>query len=476
MPKWLPPLEGPRGATKHRRIVEAVLEGLADGTYPPGENLPSTRALAARFRVDRSTVLAALAELKMLGAVETTIGSGTRAASVRAGLALAPWVEGAVARPFDDEGEGEGEVLDFTLLRPDESLFPMRKMQAVLQAALVEEGEAVAGYADPMGYAPLREWIARRLGARPEQVLLVNGAQQGLSLLCQLLLSPGARVLVESPTYAGLLPLLRLHQAEAVPLPLGGEGPEPAALALHAASPFKFLYLQPSHHNPTGATMGEEARRRVLKLLPRHQVCLVEDSADLVTGDRRTLFELDPAGRVVTLGSFSKLMLPGFRVGWIAGPPEVVRACARLKALADLHAPVLLQAALHRFLGSPEFPAYLERSAAQARRKEALLRRLLRAAVPARAPFVLAPSSSSLWLPLPPGRSARAACRDCLARGVRVSPGDWFYPLAFPPQALRAVFAHAGAPDLETLASALGAALARQSGRPAARPAMRIPS
>jgi len=474
MPKWLPPLESPKTNLKHRRIVDAVLDGVAAGTFPAGENLPSTRELAARYKVDRSTVLAALAELKMLGAVETTIGSGTRASAVRPGLALAPWVEGAVARPFDDEEDGEGEVLDFTLLRPDESLFPMKKMQAILLATLEEEGEAAVGYADPMGYLPLREWIAGRLRTKPEQVLLVNGAQQGLSLLCQLLLSPGARVLVESPTYAGLLPLLRLHQAEAVPLPLGEDGPEPSALALHAASPFKFLYLQPSHQNPTGLTMDEEARRRVLKFLPRHQVCLIEDSADLLTGERRTLFELDPVGRVITLGSVSKLMLPGFRVGWIAGPPEVVRACARLKVLADLHAPVLLQAALHRFLASPEFPAYLEKFRAQARKKEALLRRLLKEKLPRGTAFTLSPSSGSLWLPLPPGLSARAVCRDLLAHGVRVSPGELFYPLAFPPQALRAVFSHAGAPEMETLAGALGAALARR-GRPAARPAMRIP-
>jgi len=452
-----------------------VLEGVASGAYPAGGNLPSSRDLAVRFRVDRSTVLAALAELKSLGAVETTIGSGTRVSSIRPGLTLAPWVEGAVARPYDDEGDGEGEVLDFTLLRPDESLFPMKKMQAILQTTLEEEGEAVAGYADPMGYQPLRAWIAERLRTKEEQVLLVNGAQQGLSLLCQLLLSPGAKVLVESPTYAGLLPLLRLHQAEAVPLPLGDEGPDPAALALHAASPFKFLYLQPSHQNPTGLTMGEEARRRVLKFLPRHQVCLVEDSADILTGERRTLFELDPVGRVITLGSFSKLMLPGFRVGWIAGPVEVVRACARLKILSDLHAPVILQAALHRFLESPDFASYLVKFDKQAQRKEARLRRLLREKLPGKTPFILSPSSASLWLPLLPGLSARAVCRDLLSRGVRVSPGDLFYPLAFPPQALRAVFSHASEPEMETLASALGAALARHRGRPAAPPAMRIP-
>lgn len=476
MPKWLPPLETSPKGSKHRRIVEAVLEGIASGAFPSGGNLPSSRDLAARFRVDRSTVLAALAELKMLGVVETTIGSGTRVSSIRPGLALAPWVEGAVARPSDDEGDGEGDILDFTLLRPDEALFPMKKMQAILQSTLEEEGEAVAGYADPMGHLPLREWVAKRLRTRPEQVLLVNGAQQGLSLLCQLLLSPASRVLVESPTYAGLLPLLRLHQAEAVPLPVGEEGPDPSALALTAASPFKFLYIQPSHQNPTGLTMGEEARRRVLKFLPRHQVCLIEDSADILTGDRRTLFELDPVGRVVTLGSFSKLMLPGFRVGWVAGPPEVVRACARLKTLADLHAPVLLQAALHRFLGSSEFPAYLKRFQAHAKGKETRLRRLLKERLPRGTGFTLSPSSGSLWIPLPHGFSARSVCRGLLARGVRVSPGDLFYPLAFPPQALRAVFSHAGKSEMETLASALGAALARRPGRPAARPAMRIPS
>ena len=259
-----------------------------------------------------------------------------------------------------------------------------------------------------------------------------------------------------------------------MPLALGDEGPEPSALALHAASPFKFLYLQPSHQNPTGLTMDEDARRRVLKFLPRHQVCIVEDSGDILTEERRTLFELDPVGRVITLGSFSKLMLPWFRVGWIAGPPEVVRACARLKALADLHAPVLLQAALHRFIESPEYSAYLVKFEKEAYRKEARLRRLLKERLPWKTTFTLSPASASLWLPLPSGLSARAVCRDLLARGVRVSPGDLFYPLAFPPQALRAVFSHASVPEMETLASALGAALARK-GRPAARPAMRIP-
>jgi 2-aminoadipate transaminase len=463
MKDWLPPIRENGSGSKVRQVAGALQDGILSGAFPLGGKLPTTRELARRYRVDRSTVMAALAELKNLGLVETTMGSGTRISAVRPTLVLAPSVEQALdLHAPEEDGEGEGSAADFTVLHPDETLFPLKKMKAVLEATLEEEGEQVMRYSDPMGYPPLRDWIAQRLGIGEDQVLIVNGAQQGLSLLCRLLLTPGSKVLVESPTYAGLLPLLKMHQAEVVPIPVGGDGIDLSALALQTGSPFKFLYLQPTLHNPTGLTLDEESRLRILKLLPRHQICVLEDTPDILLGRQKSLFELDPLKREITLGSFSKLMLPGFRVGWVAGPAHLIEACARLKALTDLHAPPLLQAALNRFIRSSDFPAYVKQFNAHAKKKEALVRRLMKAHLPRDVEAGLSPLSASLWLLLPSHLSARSTAEALLKEGLRVSPGDPFYPVPFAPPALRIVFSHAEERDLERLFVTLGGVLRRK--------------
>ena len=475
MLNWLPPIKKIGSGSKVRQVAGALQDGILSGAFPFGHNMPTTRELAARFGVDRSTVLAALAELKSIGLVETTIGSGTRVSAVRPTLVLAPPVEQALdLHAPETDGEGGGAVADFTVLHPDEALFPLRKMKAVLEATLEEEGERVMRYSDPMGYLPLRSWIARRLGIGDDQVLIVNGAQQGLSLLCRLLLTPGSKVLVESPTYAGLLPLLKMHQAEVVPIPVGRMGLDLSTLALQTGAPFKFLYLQPTLHNPTGLTLDEEARLRILKLLPRHQICVLEDTPDLLFGRQRSLFEMDPLKREITLGSFSKLMLPGFRVGWVAGPAHLIEACARLKALSDLHAPPLLQAALFRFISSPDYPVYVKQFILHARRKETLVRRLMKTHLPRGTEAVLSPLSASLWLLLPAHLSSRTAAEAMLKEGLRVSPGDPFYPDPFAPPALRIVFSNAQEKDLDRLFKTLAGVL-RQKPAPGRKAQYRIP-
>jgi len=475
MLNWLPPIKENGSGSKVRQVAGALQDGILSGAFPLGHNMPTTRDLAARFGVDRSTVLAALAELKSIGLVETTIGSGTRVSAVRPTLVLAPPVEQALdLHAPETDGEGEGGAADFTVLHPDEALFPLRKMKAVLEATLEEEGERVMRYSDPMGYPPLRNWIARRLGIGDDQVLIVNGAQQGLSLLCRLLLTPGSKVLVESPTYAGLLPLLKMHQAEIVPIPVGREGLDLSALALQTGAPFKFLYLQPTLHNPTGLTLDEDARLRILKLLPRHQICVLEDTPDLLFGRQKSLFELDPLKREITLGSFSKLMLPGFRVGWVAGPAHLIEACTRLKALTDLHAPPLLQAALHRFISSPDYPVYVKQFILHAGRKETQVRRLMKTHLPRGMEAVLSPLSASLWLPLPAHLSSRTAVEALLKEGLRVSPGDPFYPVPFAPPALRIVFSNAQEKDLERLFKSLAGVLGRKPA-PGRKTQYRIP-
>jgi len=168
------------------------------------------------------------------------------------------------------------------------------------------------------------------------------------------------------------------------------------------------------------------------------------------------------------------LMLPGFRVGWVAGPAHLIEACARLKALTDLHAPPLLQAALHRFISSSDFPLYLKQFIAHARKKEAIVRRLMKTHWPRGTEAVLSPLSASLWLLLPSRFSSRAAAEALLKEGFRVSPGDPFYPVPFAPPALRIVFSHAEEGDLERLFAAL-AGLLRRKPSAGLKPRFRIP-
>jgi 2-aminoadipate transaminase len=237
---------------------------------------------------------------------------------------------------------------------PDRSAMPHDWLAACLDDALAEPG--VLQYSTTEGDPELRSiiaaweqgWIGRPLPA--DQILITTGSQQALSLLSHALIDPGDRVVVEDPAYVGALGAFRLSEAELVAIPQDGQGMRVEVLEeqLRAGLRPKLAYVTPTFHNPAGSTLPEARRRRLAELADAYGFWVVEDDAY-----RRLWFDAPPPApvaayseRVVRMGTFSKILSPGLRVGWVAAAPALRRALVRVKQSTDLHTPTLGQIAL----------------------------------------------------------------------------------------------------------------------------------
>jgi len=395
------------------RLAEALTAQLEGG----GEPLPPARELGRRLGVNRATVTAAYHELARRGLVVLRPGRPRRQPRPR---------EAPVPMPGAEPPAG---VLDLARYAPDGELLPAGRVFRWL--GLGEgEGEAVAQYGSAWGYMPLRKWLAarlRRLGidTEPDRLLLTGGLQHALDLLLRALTRPGDAVLVEDPTYPGLPPLLALHRLAAVGLPFHLDGIEPSeAAALLTRHRPRLAILTPTLHNPSGVVIDVGRRRELLALLRRAGTLVVEeffDPALVCDGDVPPPLAALERG-VVAVGSFSKALFPGLRVGWITGPRELVERAATVKTTADLSGSPFLEAAAWTLCrrGVLEEQLARLRQAAKARREIVLT--ALRSA-PRGVGWSQPRGGFSLLMTLPPGWSAQAVAARAAERDVWVLAG-----------------------------------------------------
>ena len=450
------PIALPRQIQVHlERLIHERLLG-------PGIKLPATRELARELGVTRATVALAYEELVASGQARAHVGQGTFVAGAVAADAEAADGAGVAALPaaVDWSGllsrmaqtiAGERErwrlgalpgrtphgVISFAGGMPDSAMFPTDAFRRVLNAVIREEGEELLQYYPVGGYPPLRRFLAGyllRFGveARSDDILIVNGSQQGFDLIARTLLDPGDAVAIEQPTYPRAMQVFRAFGARLVPVPLGEDGPRPEALerALERHAP-KFFYCQPSAHNPTGVTMSAEARRRLLEICGRRRVAIVEDGFDgsLYYGSRppAPLRALDRHGLVIYIGTFSKILFPGLRLGWLVAPPPVLERLEEAKQLADLQTSALIQAAVYHFCDRRLLERHLARIADEYRRRQRRLLESLARRMPRDVTWTETRGGFSLLLTLPDGLDATALLPRAVARGVAFTPGTAFF-------------------------------------------------
>ena len=223
------------------------------------------------------------------------------------------------------------ETIAFTRGVPTPEALPIADLADCAKAAVERDGKTILNYGPVGGYGPLREWVAERHGVAPGQVLVTNGSLMGVSLLAEVLVDPGAKVLVEGPTYDRALHIIARNEGEPVPLAMDEDGLDPDAIELPAA----FLYTIPTFQNPSGRALSLERRHRLAELARDGKLLIVEDDPySLVRYEGEPLpsiYELAGGEGVVYSFSFSKIAAPGLRVGYLVGPAELI---ARLEALA----------------------------------------------------------------------------------------------------------------------------------------------
>ena len=454
-----------RSEALYAQLYRALRAAILRGELGPGARLPSTRALAADEGLARNTVLRAYDQLLGEGYVVGRRGSATRVAAEIpddvAEIARVAERPQRIRRPavprlsrwaarLPEEWPSwavpeRGLPYDFRYGRPPFGDFPHATWARLLarraRAATIRDVD----YGEPAGLPALRAAIAeylaraRAVDCQPEQVVVVHGAQQGLDLIARVLLDPGDRVLIEEPHYSGARRILQAAGVRLHPVPVDREGFD-VARAGRVAARARLAYVTPSHQFPTGVVMTLPRRLALLAWAERAGAWVVEDDYDSEYryGGRpvESLQGLDRAGRVIYVGTFSKVMFPALRLGYLVLPPRLVGPCTTAKALADTGSPGLEQRALADFLTAGHYERYLRRTRARNRDRRAALLAAVKHHLGDRVEVAGANAGLHvlLWLRGIPATGAPRVVTRAARVGVGVYTPDLFY-LGRPPRA-----------------------------------------
>ena len=374
------------------------------------------------------------------------------------------------------------DIISFAGGLPAPEVFPLAEVEDAVHRVLAEDGRHALQYSTTEGYLPLRELLVRhmsRYGIRvtPENVLITSGSQQGLDLIGKLLLNPGDEVLTEEPTFLGAIQAFTAYQAEFLTVPIDDDGMRVDLLEEALRTGPKFLYVLPNFQNPGGVTLSLERRRRLVELASHHGVPIVEDDP---YGQLRyeghhlpTLVKLDAEyhgcangerafrGGVIYLGTLSKTLAPGLRLGWVVAPTEVVEKLIQLKQGADLHTSTFTQMVAHEVARG----GFLDRHVRVIRkvygdRRDAMLR-ALKAHFPAEIGWTHPQGGLFLWVTLPAGLDSGKLLEEALEEKVAFVPGAPFFPRGGGGPCFRLNFSYCNPQKIEEGMRRLGGVLRR---------------
>jgi 2-aminoadipate transaminase len=439
----------------YRQLFEQIAARIRSGELTRGARLPATRELAGLLGLNRTTVSSAYEMLESEGLITGQVGRGsfvTGALEPPAGIDWQSLLEHNEAPAHAPAVGLPRETISFVMSRPSHALFPLDDFRASCAAVLTREDLAeILQLGSPSGYEPLRRYLldeARRQGLAhaTDDLVITNGCQQALDLIGRVLLQPGDAVAVEDPVYTGLKNLLTGMGARLIGIPVGPDGLDVTHLdrVLHRDRP-RFLVVTSNFQNPTGATLGLEARRALIESAHAAGVPMLENDAygDLrYTGEPLpALKQLDANGGTVLLRSFSKVSFPGLRVGWVLGPRPLMDRVRQAKETADLHTDQLSQAVLLDFAVSSRLDSHRARVLKAGAERLAATLDACRRYLPPGARWTHPEGGMNVWVRLPEPLDAAELLPRAQKEGVAYLPGRYFAVSRQEPGALRLSFA-----------------------------------
>jgi GntR family transcriptional regulator / MocR family aminotransferase len=451
------PLDRQSAVPLYQQIEEYLRQGILSGSLAPETRLPASRQLAHDLGVNRITVENAYAELETEGLIYSKMGSGTYVLPSEPLLAFPKdgpgtswplWQQSIEFQGRTTNGKSPNKMFKKAAQHPDpinfasgigdSHLFPAEDFRKVLQTVMRRDGIDALDYGEPNGHAPLRETIAHILASQglhtqSENVLITAGSQQALSLVSQLLLKPADVILVESPTYSGALDLFRALGFKVVGIPVDGQGMQVETLEklLQQHHP-KLIYTIPNFHNPTGTCLSSPRRHQLIILADRYNIPILED--DFV-GDLRyegrtqpALKALDPGGRVIYVSTFSKILMPGLRVGFLVAEGPVYKSLVNFKRVNDLATSTLVQRALEAYVTVGRYQSHLRRSCQIFRKRRDAMLSAIQRHLPDDIHLDPPQGGLFIWLQLPEKVSSEKLLPVAWEEGVIFSPGSGFFP------------------------------------------------
>lgn len=346
-----------------KQVYQQIRERILNGELQPGEKLPSTRELSSELKISRNVVLEAYDQLLAEGFIETRRGSGTFVAE---GTYLESHQKIHPFHPLNrcENKNNNSHIINFRSGIPDLDLFPCKTWAKLSHSVWNETPPSLFGYDLPEGRPELRHVLSRYLlktrgvDCHPKQLVITSGATQALNLVAKLLLSPGDQVVMEDPITHDIQTIFKTPGSSLYPIPVDEYGMKTSLLPLNKKP--TFVFITPSHQFPLGGTLPIQRRIQLIHYARKTNCYLVEDDYDSEFRYEgppiSSLQGLEPE-RVIYIGSFSKILSPALRMGYLILPPHLIEKCRKLKWFSDLHTPSLDQMILARFIAE----GYLER-------------------------------------------------------------------------------------------------------------------
>lgn len=442
----------------YRQLIQQIRGQIESGALPAGTRLPASRSLARQLAVSRISIVNAYNELRGAGYLSAHAGRGTfvsrerdisettqpqrpppaarqRAASIRGMMRLA-------RKPG---------LIDFSSGSPPSEFFPVRYLQDALNQVIERDGADALSYEVAEGYLPLRSAVrdyVRAIGihCRLEDVLITGGAQQAIDLVLQSLMSPGETLLTADPTYLGIIDIAQARRVHIHGIPIDQDGIRIDALekALEDLRP-RLIYVMPSYQNPTGCVMPVHRRRQLVRLAAQHRIPILEDEVyrefRFDGEELPPLKAFDEDNVVIHTNAFTKVLLPGIRIGYlIAGGPYYERL-VRVKQAADISTSGLNQRTIHLLLERGILAQQLERNRIELRRRRVAALTAAQRYFPPGANWISPQGGLYLWVELPPdGPSAAETFIAAIQRDVAFAIGSLFYTSDAGSHALRLNF------------------------------------
>ncbi len=414
------------GVPLYRQLYEALREAIQSGALPHGQRLPSVRKLISTLQVNNATVTHAYRLLAEEHWVQSIPGSGYYVAYQRA------------AMPAYEKPALTNQTRNLASTTPPPALFPTDAFSACIREALEQDAAQAFCYGETWGYYPLRETLSHfcrdlyQIQAPPEHIMIVSGAQQGLDVIARCLLHSGDTVLMENPCYNGAKLVFESRGATIYGVPLLQEGLDLDALEylLRLHHP-KLLYVSPHYQTPTTLCYSMDNKRRLLALAQDYHCTVVEEDSmsDLrfEAGRSRSLKSLDRYGNVIYIKSFSKILMPGVRTGFLIVPQPLLSQVTESKFTADISSPGLFSRALNLFLQKGELSRHLQSVLPRYRTLYQNALQALRTLEPLGITFAPPGGGLAFWLSIPSEVGHLALYHRLLAQDIATVPGDLYF-------------------------------------------------
>lgn len=462
-----------RRSPLYLRITERIRTGIESGELPENYRLPPDRELAKLLNVDRSTVARAYDKLSSEGLVTSHVGRGTFVArsatdkvDARAGsrdpdeYGQMVWgdkysrasqsVSSIVNRQIPSTTQS-ADAISFAAGSPTEEFFPQVEFRDIVSDLLQSSSaQEMFGYSQPEGHPALRSqvqlYLAKQgISADPDEILILSGSQQGIDLVARTLVNSDDVVLMEDPSYFWALCNFTAAGARCLPVAVDDEGMRLDLFeSVASRSDAKLLYTMPSFQNPTGTTMPEYRRKKLLEIAARYQIAILEDNfvGDLNYGDRpnRSLKSMDEHGSVIYQGTFSKALCPGLRLGWLVAPAPVMERLRLAKRTCDLSTNSMAQVILAEYLNRGLYEQHLAMVQTEYKLRLDTMCGAIDEMAAQWITYHKPEGGMFLWAKLPPGYSARELLSYAEREGVTYSPGDVFHIAGGRAESLRLTF------------------------------------